>query len=222
MLDADFVFINEEFYAEQVSPGGIDTLWADGWRHFGTHFFRYNLGIHDFDVRVVIPLRIRLRDFSFSKSQRRVLNRNRDLIFVIRPLEITSETERLFHRHKKRFKSGVPTSIYDFLDKNSATMPGDAKELVVFDEGALIAASYFDIGNVAVSGIYGMFEPTIDRRSLGTFTLLKEIEFAIQSGKEFYYLGYAYKGASFYDYKKRFRGTEAFDWNGKWTAFKDD
>ena len=219
MLDAEFVFINEEFYAEQVSPGGIDALWADGWRHFGTHFFRYNLGVHDFDVRIVIPLRIRLNNFNFSKSQRRVLRRNKDLSFEIRSISVTSEAEGLFDRHKRRFRSGIPNSIYDFLAGGTDTMPVESRELAVFDSGSLVAVSYFDIGNSATSGIYGMFEPSVEKRSLGIFTLLKEIEYAIESGKKYYYLGYAYEGASFYDYKKRFRSTEAFNWNGKWQPF---
>lgn len=222
MLDADFAFINEEFYAEQVSSGGIDTLWADGWRHFGTHFFRYNLGVHEFDVRIVVPLRIRLRNFSFTKSQRRVLNRNRDLSFSIRPISITSETQMLFDRHKQRFRSGVPDSIYDFIADNVDTMPVDAMELAVHENDSLVAVSYFDVGAGANSGIYAMFEPTIEKRSLGIFTLLKEIEFAIDSGKDFYYLGYSYEGPSFYDYKKNFRGTEAFDWCGKWLPYAKD
>lgn len=222
MLEPEFVFINEEFQAEKVSPDGIDTLWADGWRHFGDHFFRYSVGIHDFDVRIVMPLRIRLKDFSLTKSQRRVLNRNRDVTCKFRPINVTPAVNRLFDRHKTRFTSGVPASIIDFLGPSPEAMPVEALELAVFHADVLIAASYLDIGKTAVSGIYGMFEPTAERRSLGTFTLLKEIEFAIERGKDFYYLGYAYKGNSFYDYKKRFRGTEVFDWNGKWMPFKQD
>ena len=79
--------------------------------------------------------------------------------------------------------------------------------------------SYFDIGKKASSGIYAMFDPEVSMRGLGIFTMLKEIEFAVDTGKQFYYQGYAYEGSSFYDYKKRFRGTESFDWNGKWTTF---
>jgi arginine-tRNA-protein transferase len=82
----------------------------------------------------------------------------------------------------------------------------------------LVAVSYFGIGELATSGIYAMFEPTESPRSLGIFTLLKEIEYSIEQGKEFYYLGYCYEGESFYDYKKRFRGTEVFDWNGNWNS----
>jgi arginine-tRNA-protein transferase len=49
--------------------------------------------------------------------------------------------------------------------------------------------------------------------------MLKEIEFATDAGKELYYQGYSYDGPSFYDYKKRFRGTESFDWKGSWKPF---
>src|SRR5438552_10822490 len=108
LLDADFHFINEEFYAESVTPPQTDFLLADGWRHFGTHFFRYNLGIYEDEIRHVLPLRILLADFKLSKSQRRVLRRNGDLEVKIQPVEITDETHDLFDRHKRRFKRGVP------------------------------------------------------------------------------------------------------------------
>ena len=88
--------------------------------------------------------------------------------------------------------------------------------LVGAERYQLLAASFFDVGFRSLSGIYAMFEPTESGRSLGILTMLKEIEFAIENGKEFYYQGYSYQGESFYDYKKRFRGSEAFDWNGRW------
>ena len=216
MFDFEVSFINEEFDAARVSPDQLDALLASGWRHFGTQFFRYNFALYQFDIRRVIPLRIRLADFTFSRSQRRVLRRNQDLETVVRPIEITTNSEFLFHRHKQRFNHGVPDSIYDFLSREPAVVPTEANEVAVFHGGRLVAVSYFDIGTSAVSGIYAMFEPTLNSRSLGIFTLLKEIEFAIGSGKRFYYLGYAYEGESFYDYKKRFRATEEFDWKGEW------
>ena len=79
LLDADFRLINEEFYAESVTPEQLDKLLADAWRHFGTHFFRYNLGVYQNEIRRVMPLRIRLADFHLSKSQRRILRKNEDL-----------------------------------------------------------------------------------------------------------------------------------------------
>ncbi|MEO8042711.1 MAG: GNAT family N-acetyltransferase [Acidobacteriota bacterium] len=216
LLDGDITFINEEFYADKITPLQLDLLLADGWRHFGTQFFRYSLGIYESDIRRVIPLRIRLTDFSSSKSQRRVLRQNWDASIEIRPIEVTDESTALFEKHKQRFKSGVPDSIYDFV---STPMPCEALEINVRIGQRLVATSYFDVGERTVSAIYGMFDPEFSSRSLGIFTMLKEIEFAIERGKELYYQGYSYEGESFYDYKKRFRGIESYDWNGKWESY---
>ena len=216
LLDGDIIFINEEFYTDRVAPEQLDTLLADGWRHFGTQFFRYSLGVHEAEIRRVIPLRIRLADFSPSKSQRRVLRQNADLDVTIRPIEISDEAADLFQRHKLRFKFGVPDSLYDFLSMDPANVPCEALEVVVHNNGVLVAVSYIDVAARSVSAVYGMFDPDFASRSLGIFTMLKEIEFAMSNGKEFYYQGYSYEGESFYDYKKRFTGTECFDWNGIW------
>lgn len=219
MLESELQLLNEEFNANSVSPVRIDKLWAEGWRHFGHHFFRYNFCIYEFDIRCVIPLRIRLADFILSKSQRRVLKKNADLKTVAAPLDITPEAEAMFARHKLRFDHAVPDSVSDFLSPLPANEPCEAKKLSVYEGNTMVAESYFDIGHKAISGIFAMFEPVCASRSLGIFTMLKEIEFALECGKEFYYQGYCYDGESFYDYKKRFRGTEAYDWNGNWEMF---
>lgn len=219
MLEADLQFINEEFFAERVLPGQLDILWAQGWRHFGTHFFRYSIGFYGFDIRRVIPLRIRLADFAFSKSQRRVLRQNADLVTEIKPLGITPDAERLFLRHKIRFRENIPESLFNFITPNEAGSPCETMQVSVSHNERLIAESYFDVGQSALSGIYAMFDPEYSHRSLGIFTLLKEIEFARETNRDLYYLGYCYEGNSFYDYKKRFAGTEAFDWSGNWGAF---
>jgi len=216
MQQAGLQFINEEFFAASVLPDQIDELLSLGWRHFGEQFFRYNVGILDQDIRNVIPLRIRLSQFSLSKSQRRILRRNEDVDVVVKPIEIDQSAEELFDRHKERFDHSVPDSIYNFLSREPSTSPCEGREVRVTKQDELLAASYFDVGKSSTSGIYAIFEPTIADRSLGIFTMLKEIEYSIETGREFYYQGYCYNGTSFYDYKKRFRGTEAFDWNGNW------
>jgi arginine-tRNA-protein transferase len=221
MFDSGFSFINEEFYASVVAPQQLDALLADGWRHFGTHFFRYNLGFYEREIRLVIPLRVDLTSFAFSKSQRRIVGKNQDLRTVVRPIEITAEKEALFERHKQRFKEGVPESLNDFLSFDPACVPCKAREVCVYDNEKLLAASFFDVGERAISGVYAMFEPTETGRSLGIYTMLLEIEYALANGKTFYYQGYAYEGNSFYDYKKRFSGLERYDWRGNWKRYAE-
>lgn len=213
--------INEEFEAAKVTPEQYEFLLADAWRHFGSHFFRYNFGIYEDEIRRVIPLRIRLADLTLSKSQRRVLRRNADLEVSIGPYNVTREIQELFERHKHRFKTGVPNTIYDFVARDAASSPTEILEIAVRENGKLVAASFFDLAEKSVSAIYGCFDPEENTRSLGIFTMLKVMEYATGLGFEFYYHGYAYEGSSFYDYKKKFAAIEAFDWNGNWspTAF---
>ncbi len=197
----------------------MDLLLEDGWRHFGIYFFRYNFGFYDNEIRGVLPLRIRLADFHFTKSQRRIFRKNQDLQIVIRPAEITAEKEDLFDRHKSRFKRDIPDSIYYFLSRNPANTPGETLEICVYHAEELLAASFFDVGSRTVSSIYAIFAPEEASRSLGIFTLLLEIDWAKKHGKDLLYLGYAYEGNSFYDYKKRFSALETFDWDGEWESF---
>lgn len=211
--------INEEFYTPQVSPQQLDALLADGWRHFGEHFFRYNIGIHENELRRVLPLRVRLANFEISKSQRRVLRKNQDLQTIFRSIEVTTEKEDLFERHKQRFNHAVPDSLYDFLSFEPAGVPCEALEVCVYEKNKLLATSFFDVGASSVSAVYAMFEPSEISRSLGIFTMLLTIDFASKTGKDFYYSGYSYEGNSFYDYKKRFSALEEFDWKGEWKTF---
>lgn len=216
MLDLAKTFLNEEFTAQWLSPAELDTYLANGWRHFGTHFFRYNLGIFNGEIRKVIPLRINLSEFAPSKSQSRILRKNAGLRCEVRPIYITPAVEDLFERHKMRFNDNAPDSLYNFLSTSPAKTPCEGLELAVYNNDVLMATSFFDVGSSALSGIYAVFDPEESHRSLGIFTMLKEIEFAIEGGWKFYYQGYCYSGESFYDYKKRFRGTEGFDWNSNW------
>ena len=209
--------INEEFEAPNVTPEQYDELLANAWRHFGTHFFRYNFGIYQDEIRRVIPLRIRLTEFQQSKSQRRVIKRNTDLEVSIAPFNISLETHNLFERHKRRFKSNVPDSIYDFIAGDTASSPTSLFEITARKSGKLVATSFFDLAKHSVSAIYGCFDPDETSRSLGIFTMLKVMNYAREQGFEFYYHGYAYEGSSFYDYKKRFSAIEAFDWSGSWS-----
>jgi leucyl-tRNA---protein transferase len=221
MFDSNFSLINEAFDTDFVSPFEMDFLLAEGWRNFGTYFFRHNIGIFRGEYRRVIPLRIRLAAFSLSKSQRRNLQRNGDLRIVIRPILIDDEKEELFHRHKTRFEEYPPESIYTFISRQPATVPSEAFEICAYERDKLLAVSFFNEGADSVSGIYAMFEPNETRRGLGIFTMLLEIKYALEKGKSFYYQGYAYEGNSFYDYKKRFRALEMYDWHGNWVDFRE-
>jgi arginyl-tRNA--protein-N-Asp/Glu arginylyltransferase len=215
-------FINEYFMRAQVAPEMMDQLWARGWRHFGEYFFRYSIGYHDGEARKVIPLRIDLEKFTPSRSQKRAAARNRDLEVIVRPTFIDEEKQQLFHRHKQRFEHNVPDTIYDFLSRSPADTPCMNREIAVLAEGKLISVSFLDVGRTSCSSVYAMFEPEESKRSLGIFMILEAIRYSREIGCRYYYPGYAYRGPSFYDYKKNFSGLEVYEWEKGWNPYHQD
>jgi arginine-tRNA-protein transferase len=213
--------INEYFLAAQVNPVDMDMLWEQGWRHFGVYFFRYSTAERSGLTCNVTPLRIELAKFSLSKSQLRILRRNRDLRVVIRPASIDVAKEALFYRHRKRFKDNVPNSMHDFMSMKPASVPCRNEEICVYRGDQLLAASFLDIGETATSAVYAAFEPSEHKRSLGILTMLRAIEHSQSLGCRYYYPGYAYREPSMYDYKKKFSGLEYMDWTAGWSKYSD-
>lgn len=210
--------LNQAFHCPSVPPEIMDRLWEAGWRHFGPSFYRYSLSVDDGGVRTITPLRLNLENFILSKSQRRVLRKNEDLRHEFVPATLSMQARMMFQRHKARFKDNIPDDLDTFLSETPATVPCPCQECRVYAGDQLIAISYLDIGQEATSAVYGLFEPDHSPRSLGTYTLLKEIQHSQSLGCRYYYPGYATVEPSPYDYKKQLHGLEVLDWeSGTWS-----
>ena len=209
--------INEHFYAIDLPLRQWEKLLANGWRHNGQMVYRTSRDYDEENARMihVLPLRYRLKNFDMSKSQRKIWRQNQDLTFRIIPLSITDEIHALVNQHTKRFKHRVPTSIYEFVSE-VPTSPFMSFQMEIRKAHKLIAVTFIDLTRHSLSSTYAAFDLDESKRSLGIFTMLLEIELAIQMKKAYHYPGYAYQEASSMDYKKRFKGVEYFDWWNDW------
>jgi leucyl-tRNA---protein transferase len=215
----NFPFISDSFTSNQISPTELDRRLAEGWRHFGSYFFRYSYNWVRGELALVVPLRIRLATYLPSRSQRKVWQKNTHFQTVVRPIEIDQVKIALFDKHKQRFERNVPESLATFLSPvRPHECPCEAVAVEVYDGQRLIACSFLDLGHAAVSSVYAMFDPDYEKFSLGIYTVLLELEHARQNGKIFYYHGYSYNVPTGYDYKKKFAGLEKYDWQGNWVA----
>jgi len=213
--------IDQTFVCSAVSPAIMDQLWAAGWRHFGTLFFRYSHQFTEDGLDLIQPLRVDLERFVWSKSQRRVLRKNADVHWVFEPAQRSEAAEALFQRHKTRFTHSIPESLSSFLSPEPATLPNECLHCRVTLADELIALSYLDLGESSSSAVYGMFEPAHSHRSLGHFTLLQEIAFSQARGDRWFYPGYATQGSSAYDYKKQLSALQYLNWQtGEWENLK--
>lgn len=207
---------------ERLTPQQLEVLLADGWRHFGTFFFRDRISWNNGKLTPVIPLRIDVNKFAPSKSQRKTLRKNSETKVIFNPASINAEKETMFHAHCQRFKDNVPSSIYDFIDRNPSIVPcGCTQECCLYLDGRLFGISFIDVTPTAVSSIYAMFLPEFSAYSPGLYTLLMEIEFAKAHGKNYVYTGYSFAENSHYDYKKKFVGTEFYNWQGVWQPLEN-
>lgn len=207
------------FISYGVGPAEMDALWAAGWRHFGVIFFKYRRVMIGGVSCTVVPLRVDLERFAPSRSQRRIVARNRDARVVVREAAHSREKEELFERHRRRFRENVPESLSDFISHAPSRVPCRNEEICVYLDRRLVAACFLDIGARAASAVYAMFDPAESRRSLGIYTMLLSIRRARELGCRHYYPGYACLEPTVYDYKKRFAGLELYDWRGDWRAF---
>jgi arginine-tRNA-protein transferase len=194
----------------------FDRFCEDGWTYWADLLFRRNYWEWRGQPCRVILLRIDLKNFEFSKSQRKNLRKNEDLTLIRRAINIQPMHELLFERHARRFTHNRPQSIYGFFSFFSSIMPCYGVEFDVFLQEKLVAASFFHIGRKSLAANYGIYEPEEWRRGLGTYTMLKEIEFAKDNGREYYYPGFVYDVPSEFDYKLNFNNLEYFDWWGNW------
>jgi len=216
--------LDDAFICDSVPAEVMDQAWATGWRHFGRQFFRYSTQpASDGSLQTITPLRIDLASCTFTKSQRRVLSKNTDLRTEIVPAAIDAELRALFQRHKQRFTHNIPDTLETFLGPDPARGPCECRMVRVFDGPRLIAASYLDVGQHSASSVYGLFEPSDSKRSLGIFTLLLEIQHCRAAGLRWFYSGYATQEPSVYDYKKQFRSTQYLDWTtAAWLPLQGD
>lgn len=169
--------------------------------------------MHREEVVLVLPLRVRLADFRMKKDQRRILRRGRENFRTeVVPSAAGKVEQDLFEVHKWRFDDNIPDDLFTFVSPEPSWLPCEGKAVRVWDGEALVAASYLSVGADSVSSVYGMFHPEWSRHSLGIYTMLEEIEWALAQGKRWYYHGYCYSEPSHYDYKKRFGALEFFDW----------
>jgi arginyl-tRNA--protein-N-Asp/Glu arginylyltransferase len=176
-----------------------------GWRRFGKMFFRPNCT----DCSKCIPLRVDLQEFKLSKSMRKAKAKNNDIRIEIGPPQCTSEHIKLhnmYHKHQNKVKGwphhNISSTEYRMLFCEPMIF---AKEFRYFNqEDKLVGVGYVDTLPTAYSSLYFFYNPSWAPSSPGIFSILTEIQHAIDNGAIHYHLGYYVKKCPSMDYKLRF------------------
>ena len=164
-----------------------------------------------------VPVRIRVENFDWSRSFRRITNRNEDLTTRDMAGHATMEQYRLFTRYQRSRHSGGEMSSMSFRDFRAMIedSPIDTRIIEFRDpEGSLVAVMLADRQMDAMSAVYSLFDPELDKRSLGTYMVLWLIKQAEANDLPHVYLGYWIEESPKMSYKTRFRPLEGLTPDG--------
>ncbi|MFC7400149.1 arginyltransferase [Chelatococcus sp. GCM10030263] len=171
--------------------------------------------------RSCISVRVVVNAFKPSRSFRRILSRNSDLVGEIRNPTPTSEQYSLFRNYlDARHSDGgmVDMTVLDYAmmveDSHVTTRiveyrpRGPDSRITGRGSGELRAVVLTDILADGLSMVYSFYDPAAYDRSLGSFVILDHIAKARELGLPYVYLGYWVEGSHKMDYKTRFRPQE--------------
>jgi arginine-tRNA-protein transferase len=180
--------------------------------------------------KACVSVRVLAREFQPSRGQRRVRQRNADIISEMRTAAPTSEQYSVFRAYlDSRHQDG---GMADMTVLDYAMMVEDSHvetKLVEYRQrtdgvtqarsGPLLAVALTDVLGDGLSMVYSFYDPDHDARSLGTFMILDHIARARAMGLDYVYLGYWIAGSRKMDYKRRFLPQERL-LPDKWTRFE--
>lgn len=197
---------------EPVTPTRFDALLEAGERRAGPLLYRPSCP----SCTACEAIRIPVADHAPTRSQRRVWRRNEGEIQVeVAAPAVTPRHVELFNRHKDERGLSRREAVSSAEEYRAFLVDTcvPAREVRYLRDGRLIAASILDFGARSVSSVYHYFDPDEADRSLGVYSVLKEIELARALGLDWYYLGLYVAGcralrykASYWPHERRIAG----------------
>ena len=199
----------EYFFASSLDENELDELLSNGWRKFGYYFFR-PLCIGCFKC---VPIRVRVDEFTPSKNQKKLIKRNKDVKVRFGPIRYSDDAYRIYSDHSaNRFSqdADMETFLFNFYSPSNLAFQSE-----YYLENQLIGVGYLDRSREAFNSVYFSFDTSFSSFSLGTFSILKEIEYAASLNMKRYYLGYYISENKSMRYKNRYFPNEKYDWDKK-------
>lgn len=175
-----------------------------GFRRSGHHVYRP----HCADCNACISVRVPVASFIAKRSQKRCLKANADLKIIRTQTPNTDEHYALYERYiSTRHADGdmFPPSKKQFLE--FLNNPFNATYYIEMrgSENRLLGCAVSDQLSEGLSAIYTYFDPDEEKRSLGRFAILFQIETAQKLGLRYVYLGYWIRQCKKMQYKSEYR-----------------
>lgn len=167
-------------------------------------------------------IRIDANAFELGRTHRRVFRRGEALLTTqIGAPVLTAERVALYNRHKVERRLLVGDGLLDaelygeFLVDSCA----ETFEITYSLEDRLVGAAIVDRAADALSAVYCYYDPSETRLSIGTYSILKQLDLCRRWGLRYLYLGLYVEGCATMAYKPRFLPHERLV-EGAWQRFE--
>jgi arginyl-tRNA--protein-N-Asp/Glu arginylyltransferase len=197
---ATTVFVDQE---TPIDASLYNQLIDIGFRRSGQHVYRPQCE----QCNACIAARIPIQSFKRKRQHQRIWNKNKDVVVEEHQDISTEPYYQLYERYiSTRHRDGdmyppSPEQYQAFLTDGI----GVNKNYVFKLDDKIIAVAVTDRIDSGLSAMYTFFDPDLEKRSLGTYAILWQIERAKALGLAYLYLGYWIKNAATMQYKINFR-----------------
>ena len=189
-----------------ISKETYEKLTQIGFRRSGSHLY----SPHCSDCNACIPTRVPVKEYQPTKSNKRVLKKNKDLKIVIEEARFSTHFYYLYERYinlKHPDGDMFPPSTDQF--KTFLLSPwADSFFISSYLDKKLISVAVTDRQKQGLSAIYTFYDPRELKRSLGTMSILNQIRLCAELDLDYLYLGYWIKANQKMAYKVNFKPIE--------------
>ena len=195
-----------------------DSLSKQGFRRSQNILYRPSCN----ECSACLSARIDVKKFTPSKSQKKVIRKNKILTRKVISPWATEEQYDLFQKylHHRHANGGMADmDVFEFaamIEESSI----ETRVIEYHNENLLESVCLTDFMIDGLSMVYSFFDPDKSKQSLGTFMILDHIELALELDVPYIYLCYWVPGSSKMDYKVDFNGVEIFQ-NNIWQPLSE-
>lgn len=206
---------SEAYRVEELDPEFYERLLGKGFRRSGRVVYRPRCR----GCSECRQIRVPLAEFQASRSQRRVWERNVDVVVSVHPPRVTDEKYMLFRQYVDGRHDGAMARTIEAFQDFLYDSPTTTLEFEYRIGSQLMGVGLADHCPLGLSSVYMYFDPALSKRSPGTYSALWEMEYAKRAGLSYYYLGYLVAGCRTMEYKSRFRPYQILVDTDRWLNF---
>ena len=167
------------------------------------------------------PIRLSVDDYVLTRTQSRILRRgDEQLHTAIGPPTVDARRVDIYNSHKagRGLRDGQPPIDMDGYRDFLVATCCDTFEISYRHQGQLVGIAICDRSDDALSAVYCCYDPAFSQLSIGTYSILKQLELTRAWGLRYLYLGLYIQDSASMAYKARFTPHERRQ-RGEWARY---